>query len=83
MIHYYLALNHIDMKGTHGKEFKKMARKLNKQHKLHIKEIVPNKLRRNKNAPILSYWWYRLFNWSQFVPDNNSKLGKNFHYCPQ
>jgi len=64
MIHYYLALNHIDMKGTHGKEFKKMARKLNKQHKLHIKEIVPNKLRRNKNAPILSYWWYRLFNWS-------------------
>lgn len=62
MIHYYLALNRIDVKCTHGKEFTKMARKLNKQYKLHVTEIVDtSKLKRNPAAPLLGYWWHKLF----------------------
>lgn len=61
MIHYYLAINGIDTRGTHGKDFMKMARKLNKKFGLHITEFIDiSKLRRNDDAPLLGYWWSKL-----------------------
>lgn len=64
MIHYYLALNCIDKEGTHGNEFKRLAKQLNKQHKLHITETVDtSRLKRNSDAPLLGYWLHKCFSW--------------------
>lgn len=61
MIHYYLAINGIDTRGTHGKDFMKMARKLNKKFGLHITEFIDiSKLKRSDDAPLLGYWWSKL-----------------------
>ena len=57
MIHYYLAYFGIDRRCKHGKEFTKMAEKLNKKYGLHIARLVnTSTLKRSKNAPWFSYW---------------------------
>lgn len=49
MIHYYLAYFGIDRKGKHGKEFNKMARRLNRRYGLHITPYLDlSKYKKNK-----------------------------------
>lgn len=57
MIHYYLMCLHFDMKGKHGKWFKKKVGQLNEKYGLNITlKFNVSKLKRRKGAPILGYW---------------------------
>lgn len=57
MIHYYLSWYGIDRRCSHGKEFKKMAERLNKTYGLHITKYLDiSEYKRRKGTPILSYW---------------------------
>ncbi len=62
MIHYYLAYIGVDKRCRHGKEFKKMAEKLNKRFHLNItKRLDISKYKRRKGAPCISYWFVKQF----------------------
>ncbi len=62
MLHYYLMHLHIDMKGTHGKWFKKKAAQLNEKFGLNITvRTYVSDLKRRKGAPILGYWLRHLY----------------------
>ena len=57
MIHYYLAYFGIDRGCHHGKEFKKMADRLNRKYGLNItKRIDTSTFKRRKGAPRFTYW---------------------------
>lgn len=57
MIHYYLAYFGIDRGCHHGKEFKKMADRLNRKYGLNItKRIDTSTFKRRKGAPWFTYW---------------------------
>ena len=58
MIHYYLAYTKVDVYLTHKKPFKEMAKKLNKEHGLHITEEidVKNMKRVKKDGWISKIW---------------------------
>lgn len=57
MIHYYLMYLHFDMKGKHGKCFKKKVGQLNEKYGLNITlKFNVSKLKRRKGVPILGYW---------------------------
>ena len=57
LIHYYLAYFGIDRGCHHGKEFKKMANRLNRKYGLNItKEIDTSTFKRRKGAPRFTYW---------------------------
>lgn len=59
MIHFYLALNGKDRNCHNGKQFKSMARQLNKTYRLHITLTLDiSKYRKN---PYHLNWWQRLF----------------------
>lgn len=60
MIHYYLAYCGKDRRCRHGKQFKKMAERLNKQFGLHITSRVDiSRYKRRKGTPSLSYWFIK------------------------
>lgn len=60
MIHYYLAYCGKDRRCRHGKQFKKMAERLNKQFGLHITSRVDiSGYKRRKGTPSLSYWFIK------------------------
>ena len=57
MIHYYLAYFGLDKRCRHGKEFKKMAERLNGQYGLNIvTEVDLSQYKRREGTPLLSYW---------------------------
>jgi predicted SprT family Zn-dependent metalloprotease len=57
MIHYYLAYFGLDKRCRHGKEFKKMAERLNGQYGLNIvTEVDLFQYKRREGTPLLSYW---------------------------
>ncbi len=57
MIHYYLAYFGIDRGCHHGKEFMKMADRLNRKYGLNItKRIDTSTFKRRKGAPRFTYW---------------------------
>lgn len=61
MIHYYLAYIGVDKRCRHGKEFKKMAEKLNKRYHLNItKRLDISNYKKRKGTPRLSYWLVKL-----------------------
>lgn len=58
MVHYYLAHFGLDRNCNHGKQFKKMAERLNKTYSLNITKTVDlSKLKRRKGTPSLLYWF--------------------------
>ena len=59
MIHFYLALNGKDRICHHGKQFKAMARQLNKTYRLHITPTLD--ISQYKKNPNRLNWWQRLF----------------------
>ena len=60
MIHYYLAYCGKDRRCRHGKQFKKMAERLNKQFGLHITSRVDiSRYKRREGTPSLSYWFIK------------------------
>ena len=60
MIHYYLAYFGLDKRCRHGKEFKKMAERLNRTYGLHIvSEVDLSQYKRRKGTPSLSYWFVK------------------------
>ena len=62
MVHYYLAYFGLDKKCRHGREFKKMAKRLNQMYGLNItKTLDLSQYKRRKGTPLLSYWFSRLF----------------------
>ena len=57
MIHYYLAYFGLDKRCRHGKEFKKMAERLNGQYGLNIvTEVDLSQYKRREGTPLFSYW---------------------------
>ena len=57
MIHYYLAYFGIDRNCRHGREFKKMAEKLNKAFGLCITvKLDISQYKRRPGTPSISYW---------------------------
>ena len=57
MIHYYLAWYGIDRRCSHGKEFMKMAERLNKTYGLHITTTTDiSRYKRREGTPMLLYW---------------------------
>jgi len=59
MIHFYLALNGKDRNCHHGKQFKAMARQLNKNYRLRVTPTLDvSKYKKNPNR---LNWWQRLF----------------------
>ena len=62
MIHYYLAYFEIDLNVKHGKEFRKMADRLNRKYNLCIEEdFDKSTLQRSEKAPLLQYWFSSIF----------------------
>ena len=62
MIHYYLAYTGLDKRIRHGKEFKKMARKLNLNHGLNITSTVDLSIyKRREGTSKFQYWLATLF----------------------
>ena len=60
MIHYYLACFGKDRRCRHGKEFKKMAERMNRQYGLHIvNDVDISQYKRRKGTPSLSYWFVK------------------------
>lgn len=62
MIHYYLAYFGIDKSLSHGREFKKMAKRLNQTYGLNItKTLDISQYKRRKGTPTISYWLAKWF----------------------
>jgi predicted SprT family Zn-dependent metalloprotease len=62
MIHYYLAYFGIDKSCSHGREFKKMAKRLNQAYGLNItKTLDISQYKRRKGTPSISYWLAKWF----------------------
>ena len=62
MIHYYLTYTGVDRRCRHGKEFKKMAKELNKKCHLNITKYLDiSKYKKRKGAPSISYWFVKQF----------------------
>lgn len=62
MIHYYLAYTGLDKRIRHGKEFKKMARKLNLNHGLNITSTVDLSIyKRREGTSKFQYWLATFF----------------------
>ena len=62
MIHYYLAYTGLDRRCRHGREFKKMAERLNRTYGLNITPYLDlSKYRRREGTPSLSYWFVKQF----------------------
>ena len=57
MIHYYLAYIGEDMRCRHGRKFKSLAEKLNREYGLHIEKRVDiSQYKRRAGTPSLCYW---------------------------
>lgn len=62
MIHYYLAYFGIDKSLSHGREFKKMAKRLNQTYGLNItKTLDISQYKRREGTPAISYWLAQWF----------------------
>ncbi len=62
MIHYYLAYFGIDKSISHGREFKKMAKRLNQAYGLNItKTLDILQYKRREGTPTISYWLAQWF----------------------
>lgn len=62
MIHYYLAYFGIDKSLGHGREFKKMAKRLNQTYGLNItKTLDISQYKKRKGTPTISYWLAKWF----------------------
>ena len=62
MIHYYLAYFGIDKSCSHGREFKKMAKRLNQIYGLNItKTLDISQYKRREGTPTISYWFAQWF----------------------
>lgn len=62
MIHYYLAYFGIDKSLSHGREFKKMAKRLNQTYGLNItKTLDISQYKRREGTPTISYWLAQWF----------------------
>lgn len=62
MIHYYLAYFGIDKSCSHGREFKKMAKRLNQAYGLNItKTLDMSQYKRREGTPTISYWLTQWF----------------------
>ena len=62
MIHYYLAYFGIDKSFSHGREFKKMAKQLNRDYGLNItKTLDMSQFKRREGTPTISYWLAQWF----------------------
>ena len=62
MIHYYLAYFGIDRSCSHGKEFRKMAERLNRKYGLHITvKLDLTKYKRRPGTSSISYWFAKNF----------------------
>lgn len=62
MIHYYLAYFGIDKSCSHGREFKKMAKRLNETYGLNVtKTLDISQYKRREGTPSLSYWFVKTF----------------------
>jgi len=62
MIHYYLAYFGIDKSCSHGREFKKMAKRLNQTYGLNITKYLDiSQYKRREGTPSLSYWFVKKF----------------------
>ena len=62
MVHYYLAYNGIDMNGSHGKHFSKMAKELNTNFGLNItKRINLTEYKRKNGTSWLKYTLSKIF----------------------
>ena len=62
MIHYYLAYFGLDKSCSHGREFKKMAKRLNLRYNLNItKNLDISEYKRRKGTPTISYWLAQIF----------------------
>ncbi len=61
MIHYYMAYFGLDKRLRHGKKFKEMAERLNKEYGLHIATVLDIfQYKRRMGTPSLSYWFAKL-----------------------
>lgn len=57
MIHYYLAYFGLDKSCSHGRKFKKMAKRLNQSFNLNVtKKLDTSKYERRKGTSFVSYW---------------------------
>ena len=62
MIHYYLAYFGLDKRCRHGREFKKMANRLNQTYGLNVTKLLDlSKYKRRKGTPMISYWLAQWF----------------------
>lgn len=62
MIHYYLAYFGIDKSLSHGREFKKMAKRLNQTYGLNItKTLDISQYKRREGTPTILYWLAQWF----------------------
>lgn len=62
MIHYYLAAIGEDRRCSHGKKFKEIAERLNREYGLHIASGLDiSQYKRRKGTPSLSYWFVKTF----------------------
>ncbi len=62
MIHYYLAVKHIDNDLTHGEEFLKMAKEMNSRHGMNVSvKIDTTGFKRASSAPKLGYYLSLLY----------------------
>lgn len=57
MIHYYLAYFGLDKSCSHGREFKKMAKRLNQTYGLNItKQLDISNYKRREGTSRFAYW---------------------------
>lgn len=62
MIHYYLAYFGLDKSCSHGREFKKLAKRLNETYDLNItKNLEISQYKRRAGTPTISYWLAQWF----------------------
>ena len=62
MIHYYLAYFGIDKSLSHGREFKKKAKRLNQAYGLNVtKTLDMSQYKRREGTPTISYWLAQWF----------------------
>lgn len=62
MIHYYLAAIGEDRRCSHGKKFKEIAERLNREYGLHIASGLDiSQYKRREGTPSLSYWFVKTF----------------------
>lgn len=62
MVHYYLALNGLDRNCRHGKQFKRMAERLNQTYGLNITPYLDlEQYKRRKGTSSILYWFAKNF----------------------